>query len=83
MGKYFERPATKKFGVNKSSGSIQKRSFGNSYGGGGGGGRGGPMMKKSKFSMTDEDLPIPDWESVTLKPFKKDFYVPHENIARR
>lgn len=81
MGKYFEKSTTKKFGVNKSGG-IQKRSFNNNsnYGFGG---RGGQMGKKSKYTMSDEDMAAPDWDNLTLKPFKKDFYVPHDNVAQR
>lgn len=81
MGKYFEKSTTKKFGVNKSGG-IQKRSFNNNsnYGFGS---RGGQMGKKSKYTMSDEDMAAPDWDNLTLKPFKKDFYVPHDNVAQR
>lgn len=81
MGKFYnsDRPANKKFGMNKTGG-IQKRSYGNSYGNDS---RGGSFQKKTKFNMSEEELPTPDWDSVNLKPFKKDFYVPHDNILRR
>lgn len=80
MGKFYnsDRPANKKFGVQKAG--IQKRSYSSNYGGGN---RGAPLGKKSKFSMSEEELPTPDWSSANLKPFKKDFYVPHENILKR
>ena len=80
MGKFYnsERPPNKKYGVQRSG--IQKRSYNSSYGGSG---RNAPMDRKSKFNMSEEDLPVPDWDSVSLKPFKKDFYVPHDNILKR
>lgn len=82
MVKYFnnDRSSDKKFGMQKSGG-IQKRSFGSRFGGGrdGGGGYG----SKSKYGLPAEDLAVPDWNSVTLKPFKKDFYVAHANVERR
>lgn len=76
MGKFFasEKPATKKFGIHKSG--VSKRSYSN------GNIRG--FQKKTKYSLTeDNDLSIPDWNTMVLKPFKKDFYVPHENIINR
>lgn len=82
--KYFnnDRSSDKKFGIQKSGG-IQKRSFGggNRYGGGRDGG--GSFGTKSKYGTPAEDLAIPDWNSVTLKPFKKDFYVAHDDVEGR
>ena len=60
MGKFYnsERPPSEKYGVQRSG--IQKRSYGgNSYGGGG-----RNTMEKKKFNLSDEDLPVPDWDSV-------------------
>lgn len=88
MVKYFntDRSPSKKYRMQKPSG-IQKRSFGNRSSGGGrdaGNSFGGSSFgKKTKYALTAEDLSIPDWSSVTLKPFKKDFYVPHENVDQR
>ena len=82
MVKYFnnDRSPNKKFRMQKPGG-IQKRSFGGRSGGGRDGFTG--FAKKTKYALSTEDLMIPDWNSVTLKPFKKDFYVPHENVERR
>ena len=84
MVKYFnnDRSSDKKFGMHKSGG-IQKRSFGGSRFGGGRDGGSGYGGSKSKYGLPAEDLAAPDWSTVTLKPFKKDFYVPHENVLRR
>lgn len=81
MVKYFNNDRTQnKFGMQKSG--IQKRSFNNRAGSGGRDG-GGSFAKKSKYAMAADDLTIPDWNSVTLKPFKKDFYVPHVTVEQR
>ncbi|XP_028129507.2 uncharacterized protein LOC114325603 isoform X1 [Diabrotica virgifera virgifera] len=48
---------------------------GGRFGGrGGGGGRSGPQGGR---------LYRPQWDSITLRPFKKDFYVPHPAVANR
>lgn len=57
-----------------------------SYGGqrssyGGGGGRGGGMGGAKK--NPGANLQAPNWERVQLRPFKKEFYVPHPTIERR
>lgn len=81
MGKlYAERSTPRKFGVLKSG--IQKRSYNNGSGGGGGN-RNFSRNKKSQFMSNEEDLAAPNWDDYVLQPFKKDFYVPHENILKR
>ncbi|XP_065212093.1 ATP-dependent RNA helicase p62-like isoform X2 [Planococcus citri] len=90
MVKYFsnDRSPSKKFNMQRPAG-IQKRSFGNRPGGGRDGRSNygssdySGFAKKTKYALTAEDLEIPDWDTVSLKPFKKDFYVPHENVERR
>lgn len=57
-----------------------------SYGGqrssyGGGGGRGGGMGGAKK--NPGANLQAPNWDRVQLRPFKKEFYVPHPTIERR
>jgi len=56
-----------------------------SYGGqrssyGGGGGRGGMGGAKKNPGA---NLQAPNWDRVQLRPFKKEFYVPHPTIERR
>lgn len=55
------------------------------YGGqrsyGGGGGRGGGMGGAKK--NPGANLTAPNWDRVQLRPFKKEFYVPHPTIERR
>ncbi|KAK7590956.1 hypothetical protein V9T40_002569 [Parthenolecanium corni] len=77
MGKFYaEKSTPRKFGVQKSG--IQKRSYHNGSGGGG-----GRNFSKNKFMNQEEDLVAPNWDDYVLKPFKKEFYVPHENILKR
>lgn len=45
--------------------------------GGGGGGNGG------KRSIGGNFLRKPNWDTTTLRPFKKDFYVPHADVLKR
>lgn len=55
-----------------------------SYGGQrsyGGGGRGGGMGGAKK--NPGANLQTPNWDRVQLRPFKKEFYVPHPTIERR
>lgn len=65
---------------------------GGGYRGGGGGGGGGSRYGNggsgggSRFgnkSAQGQRLHKVNWESVSLRPFKKDFYVPHTNVDRR
>lgn len=80
MGKFYaEKSTPSKFGGLKSG--IQKRSY-NSGSGGGGGNRNFPK-RKSQFMNQEEDLVAPNWDDYVLQPFKKEFYVPHENILKR
>ncbi|XP_065162035.1 ATP-dependent RNA helicase p62-like isoform X2 [Atheta coriaria] len=63
---------------NGSSGGFGGRSrFGS--GGGGGGGRFGSQSSGPPGGR----LRKPNWETATLRPFKKDFYVPHPNVDSR
>ncbi|XP_033214319.1 ATP-dependent RNA helicase p62-like isoform X2 [Belonocnema kinseyi] len=54
---------------------------GNSGRGGGGGGRGGGGGGGGNIS--GNNLRKPNWDYENLKPFKKDFYVPHPNVQGR
>ncbi|KAK4876791.1 hypothetical protein RN001_009297 [Aquatica leii] len=63
-------------------------SGGRSYGGGntrfgGGGGGGGHKFGNNKTNTNGNRLRKPDWDMKTLRPFKKDFYVPHPMVANR
>lgn len=79
MGKFsVDKSSSRKFGGVRSGSGIQKRSF---HGGSGGGNRN--SSRKSKFMSNEEDLVAPNWDDYELKPFKKDFYVPHDNILKR
>lgn len=80
MGKFFDKSSN--YGGGYSSGS-RKRPY-QSNGGGGGGRGGGRPSKQGKYDLDNDcTLETPDWSTITLKPFKKDFYVPHENIVKR
>ncbi|KAF2881010.1 hypothetical protein ILUMI_25158 [Ignelater luminosus] len=62
------------------------RNFGNGGNGGNGGGRfgGGGKFGNSKNNNTNGNrLRKPNWDTKTLRPFKKDFYVPHPMVANR
>ncbi|XP_046425669.1 ATP-dependent RNA helicase p62-like isoform X2 [Neodiprion fabricii] len=65
------------YGGGGGGGSSSSGRFGSRGGGGGGssrgggGGRGGSSLRK------------PNWDYENLKPFKKDFYVPHSNVSSR
>lgn len=80
MVKYFNKDQNQKFGIQRPG--IQKRSFNGRSGGGGRDSMGG-FDRKNKYNLVAEDLSAPDWSNVTLKPFKKDFYVPHEIVEQR
>lgn len=72
--------------ANRNGGGGGGRSNG-SYGGqrssyGGGGGRGGGMGGGAKKNP-GANLQAPNWDRVQLRPFKKEFYVPHPTIERR
>lgn len=64
---------------NGGGGGRSNGSYGGqrSYGGGRGGGMGG--AKKNPGA----NLQAPNWDRVQLRPFKKEFYVPHPTIERR
>ncbi|XP_015595462.1 ATP-dependent RNA helicase p62 [Cephus cinctus] len=70
----------------------------NGYGGGGGGGGGGASGGRfgsrggsgaggggrgGRGGGAGSNLRKPNWEYESLKPFKKDFYVPHPNVQTR
>ncbi|VVC37287.1 RNA helicase, DEAD-box type, Q motif,Helicase, C-terminal,ATP-dependent RNA helicase DEAD-box, conserved [Cinara cedri] len=69
---------TRNGGGGRSNGSYggQRSSYG-----GGGGGRGGGMGGAKK--NPGANLQQPNWDRVQLRPFKKEFYVPHPTIERR
>lgn len=52
-------------------------------GGGGGGGRGGGGGGGRRGGDVGSNLRKPRWDISRLEPFKKDFYVPHPNVANR
>ncbi|XP_011311045.1 ATP-dependent RNA helicase p62-like isoform X2 [Fopius arisanus] len=78
-------------------GGPPRNSYGGGGGGGGGnrfGGRGGNAGSSNRFgnrggSMktgnggAGGNLRKPNWDYENLKPFKKEFYVPHANVANR
>ncbi|XP_065211744.1 uncharacterized protein LOC135839586 [Planococcus citri] len=86
----FGNPLAQPYGGGGGGGG---RNFGGGGGGGGrnfgGGGRnfggGGQNFARitGKYKMELQNLVIPNWNSVTLEPFKKDFYTPHENVTQR
>lgn len=47
------------------------------------GGMGGRFGNRGGSSRQGERLYRPQWDNITLRPFKKDFYVPHANVANR
>lgn len=44
---------------------------------------GGPNSKAKSLNGSNETLEIPVWDMNTLKPFRKNFYVPHNNVKNR
>lgn len=44
---------------------------------------GGPNSKQKSLNSSDENLEAPVWDMSTLKPFRKNFYVPHNNVKNR
>ncbi|KAJ1967097.1 putative ATP-dependent RNA helicase ddx17, partial [Dimargaris xerosporica] len=65
-------------------GSSSRRDYGSrggsSYGRGGGGGGYGGRSDYDDFGGSTE---TPDWKTIKLQPFKKDFYVEHEAVKNR
>ncbi|XP_012273560.1 ATP-dependent RNA helicase p62 isoform X2 [Orussus abietinus] len=57
--------------------------FGNRGTMGGGGGGPGRNMRGGNGVGVGSNLRKPNWEYENLKPFKKDFYVPHPNVQTR
>lgn len=61
--------------------------FGGSRFGGGGGGRfgggGGGFGGKSKEFSGGQNMRKPNWDSVSLQPFNKNFYNPHDTVLNR
>lgn len=60
---------------------------GNNRNGAGGGGSSsfsrGPQQQRNGTGTAGATLRKPNWEYESLKPFKKDFYVPHQNVQSR
>ncbi|CAH0546381.1 unnamed protein product [Brassicogethes aeneus] len=54
---------------------------GNRFGGGGGGGS--RFGGGGRQNTNGNGLRKPEWNSKVLQPFKKDFYVPHDAVAKR
>lgn len=44
---------------------------------------GGPNSKQKSLNGSDENLEVPVWDMNSLKPFRKNFYVPHNNAKNR
>lgn len=65
---------------NGGGGGRSNGSYGGQRSYGGGGGRGGMGGAKKNPGA---NLTAPNWERVQLRPFKKEFYVPHPTIERR
>ncbi|XP_059054091.1 ATP-dependent RNA helicase p62 isoform X2 [Achroia grisella] len=55
---------------------------GSKFGGGGGGGRFGGFGGKKEFSG-GQSMRKPNWDTLTLQPFNKDFYNPHSFVLNR
>ncbi|XP_046738447.1 ATP-dependent RNA helicase p62-like isoform X2 [Diprion similis] len=73
-------------------GSSQRSGYGSSSGGGSGGssgrfssrgGGGGGGSRGGRGGGGGGSLRKPNWDYENLKPFKKDFYVPHVNVQNR
>ncbi|XP_013190637.1 ATP-dependent RNA helicase p62 [Amyelois transitella] len=66
------------------SGGSKFGNGGSKYGGGGGGrfGSGGGFGGKKDFSG-GQNMRRPNWDSMTLQPFNKNFYNPHESVLNR
>lgn len=77
---YFPRSYARN-GGGRSNGSYGGGGGGGQRYGGGGGGRGGGMGGAKK--NPGANLQAPNWDRVQLRPFKKEFYVPHPTIERR
>lgn len=62
-------------------------SGGGGYGGGGGGGGGygggGGFGSKSKEFTGGQNMRRPNWDSMSLQPFNKNFYNPHPSVLSR
>lgn len=56
---------------------------GRGFGGGGSGGGGGGGGNSLKGKQPGERLRKPRWDMSSLQPFRKDFYVPHQNVVNR
>lgn len=83
MGKYVD--GKRSFDKFRSFGGANKFRPYQNGGGDGGGGAGGryPSARGDYNNDIGANLQAPDWTSVELRPFKKDFYVPHANIENR
>ncbi|XP_026463262.1 ATP-dependent RNA helicase p62-like isoform X2 [Ctenocephalides felis] len=68
-------------GFNSSRGN-RSGGYGNSSSNGYGN-RNGGFSRGSKDSFGGSKMTKPNWSSEFLKPFKKDFYCPHPNVANR
>jgi superfamily II DNA/RNA helicase len=46
---------------------------------------GGPNSKQYKKKCQDDQqqMAVPLWDGVELKPFRKNFYIPHNNVKNR
>lgn len=56
---------------------------GSKYGGGGGGGYGGGGGGRSKEFSGGQNMKRPNWSSVSLQPFNKNFYNPHPTVLSK
>ncbi|XP_051173542.1 ATP-dependent RNA helicase p62-like isoform X1 [Leptopilina boulardi] len=57
--------------------------FGGRGGGGGGNSYGGNTRNVNNPKLSGGSLRKPNWDYENLKPFKKDFYIPHDNVQSR
>ncbi|XP_052754912.1 ATP-dependent RNA helicase p62-like [Galleria mellonella] len=73
-----------KFGGNKFANNGSSKFGGSKFGGGsgGGGGRFGGFGGKKDFSG-GQNMRRPNWDTLTLQPFNKDFYNPHKEVLNR
>lgn len=74
-----------KFGGGNKFGNNSNR-FGNGGGGGGNGGRfgsSGSGFGSKKDFTGGQNMRRPNWESLSLQPFNKDFYNPHQSVLDR
>lgn len=65
------------YGGRQGGGGGFRGRDGGGFGGGRGGGGGG------RNSTSNVKLSIPEWRSIQLSQFKKDFYKPHEKVLNR